>query len=50
MRGYRLFVPQDCVASVEPEENRRALEYIERVLKTDVRPSTEIDFDKLTEV
>lgn len=47
MRGYQLFIPQDCVASVKPEENKRALEYIERVLKADVRASAEIDFAAL---
>jgi nicotinamidase-related amidase len=43
MRGYQLFVPSDCVASVEADENEHALEYIERVLKADIRPSGEIE-------
>ena len=47
MRDYNLMVPRDCVASANPEENEHALEYIERVLKTDIRPSTEIDFKEL---
>lgn len=47
MRGYKLFVPEDCVAAVKPKENKYTLNYIERVLKADTRPSAEIDFDKL---
>lgn len=47
MRGYRLFVPSDCVAAVEPEENAHSLKYVERVLKVDVRTSDEIDLGKI---
>jgi nicotinamidase-related amidase len=47
MRDFDIIVPRDCVASVDPDENEHALEYIERVLKADVRPSAEIDFNKL---
>ncbi|HXG67192.1 MAG TPA: isochorismatase family cysteine hydrolase [Blastocatellia bacterium] len=42
MRDYHLFVPADCVASEDPEENRHALKHMHRVLKADIRPSTEI--------
>jgi hypothetical protein len=35
------------VASVSSEQNRFALDYMQRVLKADVLPSTEIDFDTL---
>jgi nicotinamidase-related amidase len=44
MRDYALFVPTDCVASNTDEENRAALEQMEKVLKADIRPSGEIDF------
>jgi len=47
MRDFNLFVPEDCVASVESEENEHALEYINRVLKADIRPSQEINFRQL---
>lgn len=47
MRDFNLIVPNDCVASVEAEENEHALKYIERVLKADTRPSKEINFAKL---
>lgn len=47
MRDYYLHVPRDCVAALEQETNERTLEYMERVLKADTRPSDEIDFKKL---
>jgi nicotinamidase-related amidase len=46
MRDYDICVPADCVASVKAEENRWALDYMQRVLKADIRPSTDIHFDK----
>lgn len=33
MRDYELYVPVDCIASVEKEENDHAIDYMERVLK-----------------
>jgi len=47
MRDFHLVIPSDCVASADADENRHALEHMQRVLKADTRPSTEIDFDKL---
>ena len=41
MRGFQLLVPNDCVASVDPAENRHALAYMQRVLKVDTQPSSE---------
>ena len=49
MRDFNLLIPADCVASTDSEENRHALEHMERVLKADTRPSTEIDFAELKE-
>jgi nicotinamidase-related amidase len=49
MRDFNLVIPEDCVASSDPEENRHALEHMQRVLKADTRPSTEIDFAELKE-
>jgi nicotinamidase-related amidase len=46
MRDYHLMVPADCVASVNPDENRHALEQMQRVLKADTRPSAEIRFNE----
>ncbi|MCC2670622.1 MAG: rutB [Armatimonadetes bacterium] len=43
MRDFHLVVPCDCVASQDPDSNRRAVEQMRRVLKADVRSSTELD-------
>jgi nicotinamidase-related amidase len=43
LRDYHLIVPSDCVVSQDAEENARILAYVQRVLKADVRPSTEIN-------
>lgn len=43
MRDYRLVIPADCVASQDETENRRALKFMERVLKADVTPSPKVD-------
>lgn len=47
MRDYRLIVPQDCVASNTEAENAAALEQMQRVLKADTRPSTELKLESL---
>jgi nicotinamidase-related amidase len=47
MRDFYLVVPRDGVASNTEEENRHALEQMRVVLKADIRPTTEIDFDAL---
>jgi nicotinamidase-related amidase len=44
MRDYEIIVAADCTASVEPDENQHALDYIERVLKAKIVKSSEIDF------
>jgi nicotinamidase-related amidase len=46
MRGFDLSIPSDCVAAVKPRYTKQAMEFIERVLKADVRPSPEIHFRK----
>lgn len=47
LRDYQLFIPADCLASIDPEENLLALRRMQRVLKADIRPSREIDFGAL---
>jgi nicotinamidase-related amidase len=47
MRDYHLVVPSDCVISNTAEDNAYALRQIEKVLKGDIRPSTEIDLQAL---
>ena len=43
MRGYRLLIPADCVASQTVRENTSALHLMQTVLKADVRPSAALD-------
>jgi len=47
MRDFHLVVPCDCVASNDPDDNRRAVKQMREVLKADVRPSTELDLQLL---
>lgn len=47
MRDFFLYVPADCVASNEVEENRHALEQMRAVLKADITPSGELDLSAL---
>jgi nicotinamidase-related amidase len=47
MRDFHLVVPSDCVAANTVEQNRYALEQIQKLLKADIRPSAEISFDAL---
>jgi nicotinamidase-related amidase len=49
MRGYRLLVPSDCVASNTEEERDYALRQMKSILKADISPSTEIDLKALKE-
>ena len=42
-----MLVPGDCVASNTEEENRNALAEMAKVLKADVRPSTDLDLAPL---
>jgi nicotinamidase-related amidase len=47
MRDFKLVIPADCVASNTVEENEYALEQMEKVLKADISPSTELDLEQL---
>jgi len=47
MRDYHIVVPADCVVSNSVEENEHALNQIKQVLKGDIRPSDELDFDAM---
>ena len=47
MRDFKLFVPSDCVVSIEPEDNEYALQQMAKVLKADIRPSAELDLATL---
>ena len=48
MRDYRLMIPADCVASQDETDNRRALKFMQRVLKADVRDTSQIDLAELS--
>ena len=45
MRDFGIFVPSDCVASQDAEQNRQALALMQRVLKANITPSTELQFE-----
>jgi len=47
MRDYKLYIPSDCVASNTVEFNERALQIMQRALKADTKPSTELDLNHL---
>ncbi len=44
MRDFRIMVPSDCTASEDAENNRQVLMLMQRVLKAEITPSTEIKF------
>jgi nicotinamidase-related amidase len=47
MRDFHLVVPRDCTASNSQEENDYALRQMQKFLKADVTPSTELDLEAL---
>lgn len=47
MRDFHLVVLAHCVVSIEAQENEYALKQMEKVLKADIAPSTELGFDRL---
>jgi nicotinamidase-related amidase len=47
MRDLHLVVPADCVASNTEEVNRYALEQMRKVLKADIRPSSQLSFEAM---
>lgn len=42
VRKYKLWIPADCVAADTLEHEREALDQMQRTLKADIRPSTEV--------
>ena len=47
IRDYRLVIPGDCVVSQERAENRKALDYLKRVVEADIRTSDKFDLSEL---
>ena len=45
MRGFRIRVPEDCIASNSEEKNRGALAQMRTALKADIRQSTDLTWD-----
>jgi len=46
LRDYKLIVPRDCIASNTKEENLTALKQIEKILKAETSPSSELQLEK----
>jgi nicotinamidase-related amidase len=47
MRDFKLFIPSDCVVSIEKEDNEYALKQMEEVLKADIRLARKLDLPAL---
>jgi nicotinamidase-related amidase len=47
LREYRLFVPSDVVAALDPESQEQALKLIGENYKADTTPSSELDLESL---
>lgn len=47
MRGFKLYIPSDCVASNSDEENDEALHLMNHVLKANTDASTELDLEQI---
>ncbi len=47
LRGYTLYVPRDCTASIVTAHNQQALDYMARVFKADTTASGELDMAAL---
>lgn len=49
MRGLELVVPADCIASETTEKTAMALEQMRTLLRADVRPATEIPWERFSD-
>ena len=47
LRDFKLFIPSDCIASNTDAENQYALQLMKKVVKADIRPSTDLDLKAL---
>jgi nicotinamidase-related amidase len=48
MRDFRIIVPPDCTASEDADQNRQVLMLMQRVLKAEITPSADIEFEGTT--
>jgi len=46
-RDFHIFIPSDCTASIKTADNETMLRQMERIIKSDIRPSTELDINSL---
>lgn len=44
MRDFRTYVPADCIASEADDRRLEALTLMQRVLKAEISPSTNLDY------
>ena len=47
LRDYRLVVPSDGCASIEPDDNDQAIDQIQRLMRADTTPIDDLDLDAL---
>ncbi len=47
MRDFKLFIPSNCCVSETKKENDYALQQMEKVLKADIRPWADLNFEEL---
>jgi hypothetical protein len=47
MRGYRVVVPSDCVASERADDTTRALQQMSRLLKADIASAPDLAVSRL---
>lgn len=47
MREFEVIVPADCVASQDAEQNQQALQLMQRVLKAQIMPASQLDLSAL---
>lgn len=47
LRDYRLIAPEDCCASIRPEDNAHALDQMRRIMDVDTTPSDKLDLAAL---
>lgn len=50
LREFQLIIPADCIASNSEEDNQQALSLMQRILKADVRPSTQLTTERLRQL
>ncbi|MDB5390843.1 MAG: Isochorismatase [Planctomycetaceae bacterium] len=48
MRDFKIIVPHDCVAANTEDENSYGLDQMRRILKADIRPSTELSLAQMS--